>query len=167
VPTVLAMAPSNDESGPAGGPRRWPLVVQKGEPATPFLFKHRSAIRSLAEIARTARSEASIGTEIDEGGTVRSVPLVTLVGGNLVPALAVELLRLAARAPSTVVTSGRGGVINVSVGDIAMPTDAQGRAYLHFQKARSDRYISAAKLLDPGLDPKFDPHVLEKRIVLM
>src|SRR6185437_63937 len=48
-----------------------------------------------------------------------------------------------------------------------MPTDAQGRAYLHFQKARSDRYISAAKLLDPGLDPKFDPHMLEKRIVLM
>src|SRR4029077_18754430 len=125
--------PSDDPAGPAGGPRRWPLVVQKGGQAVPFLFKHQLAIRSLPEIAQTARSEASIGTEIDEGGTVRSVPLVSMIGGNLVPALAVELLRLAARAPSTVVTSGPGGIVKVSVGDIDMPTDGRGRAYLHFQ----------------------------------
>ena len=168
VPTVLAMMPSNEDVGlAAGGPRQAALIVQKGDPPAPFLFTHKSMIRSLPEIAHAARAEASIGTEFDGDGIVRAVPLVSVVGGNLVPALSVELLRLAARARATVVTTGRGGVASVAIGDITMPTDARGRAYPHFQKTRSDRYISAANLLDPTLDPKFDPHLLEKHIVLL
>jgi adenylate cyclase len=164
VPTVLAMAPSNQDVAPASGrPRPPALIVQKGDPPTPFLFKYKSMIHSLPAIAHAARAEASSGIEPDDDGILRAVPLMSIVEGDLVPAFSVELLRLAARARATVVTTGRGGITSVAIGDITMPTDARGRAYPHFQKTRADRYISAANLLDP----KFDPHVLEKHIVLL
>ena len=70
----------------ASGLRRTSPIVQKGGPPDAFLDVHRSMIHSLPEIAGAASSEASLGVELDDDGTVRSVPLVALVAGNLVQA---------------------------------------------------------------------------------
>src|SRR5439155_26207982 len=54
------------------------------------------------------------------------------------------------------------GVEQVIAGDAAAPTDARGRAILHFVPPRL-RYFAAADLLDP----EFDPTQFSGRIVLL
>lgn len=163
VPTVLGMAPTDAVSAPiSSGPRRASPIMQKGGSPDPFLDSHRLMIRSLPEIARAARSEASLGVELDDDGTVRDVPLVSLVGGNLVPSLALEMIRVAAGAPAIVVTTDRAGIAGVALGPLQIPTDTHGRAYLHFGQPL-DNDVPAAELLGPG----FDSRRLEGRIVIL
>jgi adenylate cyclase len=163
VPTVLGMAPSEEEPAPnTAGPRKVAPVLQKGETPLPFVVTHRSLVRSLPEITRAAQAEASLGARIDDDGMVRSQPLISLVEGQLVPTLAVEVLRVAAGSPALVVTTNRNGVEAVTIGKIAIPTDAQGLAYLHFELPQP-RYVSATELLAPD----FDLNQLNGRIVLL
>ena len=153
VPTVLAMGPSEEAPAP-GGIRRPSLLLQSGAPPHQFLAEHRSMIRSRAELGQAARSQASIGVDPDRDGVVRRVPLLTLVEDQLVPALAVEVLRVAAGAPTAVVTTGPGGVEHVSVARaFTAPTDPRGRANLRFAPTKA-RYISAATVLDPAFDTR-------------
>jgi serine phosphatase RsbU (regulator of sigma subunit) len=154
VPTVLGMAPSDADSAPApSGPHRAFPIVQKGGSPDPFLATHRSMIHSLPEIARAARSEASLGVELDDDGTVRNVPLASLVAGNLVPSLALEMIRVAAHVPTIVVTTDRSGISGVALGSMQIPTDAHGRAYLHFERPL-DRDVAASELLGPNFDSR-------------
>jgi adenylate cyclase len=162
VPTVLGTAPIDaDSPGPSGLNRPSP-IVQKGGSPNPFLASHGSMIRSLPEIVRAARSEASLGVEPDDDGTVRSVPLISLVAGNLVPSLALEVIRVAADAPTIVVTTASAGIADMALGRLQIPTDADGSVYLHFQPALV-RDVPAAQLLEPD----FDPRRLEGRIVIL
>ncbi len=155
VPTVLGMAPTDEAAGtnvPApSSPYRAAPILQKGGAPDPFLSPYRSMIRSLPQIVSAARSEASLGVEIDDDGTVRSVPLVSLVGGNLVPNLGLEMLRVAARVPAIAVVTGRDGIAGLELGPLSIPTDNSGKAYLHFAPA-IDRDVSAAELFKPDFD---------------
>jgi adenylate cyclase len=166
VPTVLGLAPTDETAGtnvPApSSPYRAAPILQKGGSPDPFLSTHRSMIRSLPRIVSAARSEASLGVEIDDDGTVRSVPLVSLVGGNLIPSLGLEMLRVAARVPAIAVVTGRDGIAGLELGPLSIPTDASGKAYLHFAPA-IDRDVPAAELLKS----EFDASRLQGRSVIL
>jgi adenylate cyclase len=141
VPTVLATAPSTED--PTARPavsRKVAAIVSQGDAPNRFLSNNTLMIRSLPEIVRAARSEASIEAGVDQDGIVRSVPLLSQVEGQLAPAMAVEMIRLAAREDKIVVTTGRTGITNVAIGDISIPTGARGEAYLHFE-APLARYV--------------------------
>ena len=167
VPTVLAVASGDQNPASSASTGLHGAAPIVGDDPRPFLFTRPSMVRSLPEIVKAARSEASIGVEFDDDGVVRSVPLLSMVQGQLVPAFAIELLRQAARAPSIEVKTGRAGIASVGFGDFSIPTGAQGQAYLHFETPLR-RYVSAANLLDPTLDPSFDPRtMLERHIVLL
>lgn len=162
TPTVLAVAPTNDAPLPQRGPHKTVPVMQKGEPAAPFALTFRSVIRSLPEIVGAARSEASIGAEPDQDGVVRSIPLVVAVGDDLIPAFALEILRIGTRPSPIVVSAGERGIASVGFGPLAIPTDARGRTYVHFGLP-AERYISAQDVLADG----FDPARLKDRFVLL
>ena len=161
VPTVLGAAPSNEPAA-ATGVRRVTLIRQIGADPRPYLSTYKSTIRTLPEIARAARSEAALTDEPDDDGLVRSVPLFTVAQDQLVPAFALEVIRIAADIPSIAVTTGTEGVEGVTLGDLFIPTDRRAKAYLHFGPPRP-RYISAAAVLDPSFDPK----QLQGQIVLL
>src|SRR5437773_1669607 len=86
----------------------------------------------------------------------RLSPPFTLAQDQLLPTFALEVIRTAAGIPSIAVTTGAGGIESVSLGDLSIPTDSRGRAYLHFGPPRP-RYVSAATVLDPS----FNPHQFE------
>jgi len=162
VPTVLGVFPVDEDVTNSAGPHRAAPILQKGGSSAPFLIAHRAMLRSLPEIVRAARSEASLGVEPDDDGTVRSVPAAMVIGGNLVPSLAVEMLRVGARIPAITITTGHDGIGNLQLGSLSIPTDERGNAYLHFAYP-VDQDISAVDVLKPD----FDPRRLEGRIVLL
>ena len=160
VPTVLGVAPSNEPATPAEGLRRVTLVRQVGDDPRPLLTAYKSMIRTLPEISRTARAEAALTGEPDEDGLVRAVPALTLAQDQLIPAFALEVIRVAAGIPSIDVATGSAGIESVAIGLLLVPTDRRGRVYLHFAKPRP-RYVSAATVLDPAFDPsQFDGQIV-------
>jgi adenylate cyclase len=163
VPTVLGVAPSeaNDLPPILAEFHRVPFNEQDGSPDR-FLVPRPSMERSLTEIARAAHSEGSVEEILDEDGMARSVPLISLVAAKLIPALALEIVRVYAGEPPIGVTTTRAGIAGLTVGKYAIPADGHGRAYLHFRRPVA-RYVSAADVLAPD----FDPATLGGRIVLL
>jgi len=164
LPTVLGMALVDAPSAAAAALQRVAPIRQMGDDPRPFLNAHTSMIRTLPEISRSARSEAAFTVEPDADGLVRSVPLLTLAQGRLIPAFALELIRLAADISSIAVTTDYAGIESVALGELSIPTDPGGHAYLHFAPPLPDSaYLSAAAVLDP----KFDPGQFEGQIILL
>ncbi|HEX3863246.1 MAG TPA: CHASE2 domain-containing protein [Stellaceae bacterium] len=162
IPTVLGVGPSDEPVNVATRPHRVTLIRQRGGDPREFLTAYASVIRSLPEIAQAAIGEGALSDEPDEDGLIRTVPLLTVAQGQLIPAFAVDVLRVAKKSPSLMVATGASGIESVEIGPLSVPTDDRGRVYPHFAPTAA-RYISAAGVLDPS----FDPSIFHNRIVLL
>ena len=72
------------------------------------------------------------------------------------------MIRVAAHVPAIVVTTDRAGIAGVALGPLQIPTDAHGKAYLHFGRPLA-RDVAAAELLGPN----FEPRRIEGHIVIL
>ncbi len=153
VPAVLAVGVSNQAAYAAAAPMRVTMVLESGANPRPFLFTHPDMLRSLPEIAAAERGQGSIESETDRDGITRRVPLFIVTQGNLVPNLALEMLRVASGAGALGIVTGNEGVEGARLGAMFLPTDRRGRIYPYFTPSYDARYISAADLLDGSYDP--------------
>ena len=153
VPTVLAVGVSNGAVHAAAAPMRVTMVLESGANPRPFLFTHPDVLRSLPEIVAAERGQGSIESETDRDGITRRVPLFIVAQGNLVPNLALEMLRVASGAGALGIVTGKEGVEGARLGAMFLPTDRRGRIYPYFTPSYDARYISAADLLDGSYDP--------------
>lgn len=110
------------------------------------VVRYPQALASLPVLQGAARGQGLISVAL-ETGIVRRAPLIGMVGETLVPAFSLELLRVATGAPAPVVRGGAGGVAEVALGDLRIPTLADGTVWLNFSAPAPDRYLSAADLL--------------------
>ncbi|MGO9605068.1 MAG: CHASE2 domain-containing protein [Candidatus Binataceae bacterium] len=148
IPTVLGIGVGDQSTPVAPGPSRITIIRQSGADPRPFLADYPHLIRSLPELRAAARGAGSLVDNPDPDGMVRRVPMFIVGEGNLIPALSLEMVRVAAGAGSVGIVADVGGIKSVSVGDIDFPTDRTGRAYPHFSKSLEYRYLSAADLID-------------------
>jgi serine phosphatase RsbU (regulator of sigma subunit) len=152
VPTVLAVGES-DEAHPHEAPSRVTMVLESGSNPRPFLFTHPELLRSLPEIAAAERGQGSVDMEPDRDGVIRRVPLFIFAEGNVMPDLALEMLRVALGAGALRIVTGNEGVEGATLGRHFLPTDSRGRIYPYFTPFYDARYISAADLLNGKYDP--------------
>jgi serine phosphatase RsbU (regulator of sigma subunit)/CHASE2 domain-containing sensor protein len=145
-PVVLAVV------GMAGGPeasrspvRTAPARIVGDEPWS-FLRRFPASVRSLDEIDRAASGHGLVNVDTD-GGAVRRVPLVAAVGGVLVPSLGLDMFRVAGGQREVTVAVGRDGVTAVAVGDLVIPTQADGSVWLRYAAPSTARFVSAAEVL--------------------
>jgi serine phosphatase RsbU (regulator of sigma subunit) len=97
-----------------------------------------------------------------ESSVIRRVLLAGVVGEVVVPALSIEMLRVATRAPLLLV--GRGpDQIEVRLGDVAVPAHADGRYWIRYGPHDPDRFVSAAAVLEGRLAAE----ELEGKLVLV
>ena len=94
---------------------------------------------------------------------IRRIPLAASVDGTLVPALAIEMLRVAVGAPALRLLTDGPAVLGISVGDFAARTEEDGAARVYYSPHYSDRFISAVDVLDG----KFDPQQIAQKLVLI
>ena len=117
------------------------------------LHHYAGVLRSLPELDRAARGHGMINAE-PERGIVRRVPIVAYLAGSPVLTLALESFRVAAGVPAFTVSHGNGLTL-VRVGDIEIPAQADGKAWVHFSRHDPSRFVSAADVLDGRDDPAF------------
>jgi adenylate cyclase len=151
VPTVLGVAPS-DEPEAAAGPVREPVILRQGADPRRFLPVFPALLQSLPEIAAKEAGAGVLGVVPDPDGTIRRVPLAVVAAGHVLPALSVEMLRVAGHLASITIAAGGGGIEHIEIGPLSVPTDRHGEAILHFARPEA-RFLSAADLLDGALDP--------------
>jgi serine phosphatase RsbU (regulator of sigma subunit)/CHASE2 domain-containing sensor protein len=136
--------------------------LQKGADAREFLRHYASTLRSLPEIDAAARGHGLLSADT-EGGIVRRAPLVARVGSTPVLPLSLETLRVASGELHFVVYGGAAGVEAVGIGDLVVPTQSDGRLWVHYTPHDAGRFISAADVLNGEVDNA----QLERKLVLV
>jgi serine phosphatase RsbU (regulator of sigma subunit) len=141
--------------------RTAPIVAKGGDPS-PYVRKFIAVLKSLPELEDAASSQALLNADLEKG-VVRRIPMIAAVGDILVPTLSVEMLRVAEGLPAINVEVGSRGITGVGPGDIRIPTQANGEAWVNFSKFLPERYISAADVLAGH----FNPDLIERNLVLI
>jgi serine phosphatase RsbU (regulator of sigma subunit)/CHASE2 domain-containing sensor protein len=160
APVVLGIA--GLEAGSVSATAPMTPSLQQGPEAVRALRRYATTLRSLPEIDVAAKGHGLLSADT-EAGVVRRVPMVALVGGTPVLPLSLETLRVASGEPFFVVRGSSGGAEAVGIGDLSVPTQADGRVWVHYTPHDPDRFISAAEVLDGEIDATR----LERKLVLV
>jgi adenylate cyclase len=140
------------------------------------LTRFPAAVVNLPDLTAAAAGIGSISLGQTSDGVTRTVPLVAEVGDVLIPALSVELLRVAQGAGGHVlrtteasgeVSGGTVAAVALRTGALTVPVEADGAFRVHFSGYREARVTPAARVLEAeGLDPDLQASVAG-RIVLV
>jgi adenylate cyclase len=148
-PVVLGVAGVSGAAGESTGRamvRAAPVHVAGGGDPARFVQKFDTILRSLDEIDRAAAGHGLLNVEF-EGRAVRRVSLVARVGDALLPALALEMFRVAAGWPALSVTVGPRGIRRVGVDTLVVPTQPDGSVWLRYTRDAGQHTVSAADVL--------------------
>ncbi len=109
-------------------------------------------VQSLPAIDAAAAGRGLLSVD-PESNVIRRALAAARVGEVIVPALSVELVRVATRAPLALI--GRGGdQLEVRLGDISIPAHADGRFWIRYGPHDPARYVSAAEVLEGTVAPE-------------
>ncbi|HEX9646436.1 MAG TPA: adenylate/guanylate cyclase domain-containing protein [Alphaproteobacteria bacterium] len=135
--------------------------VHSGDDPRPYLAPFAGAVTSLPALEAAAVGNGALNFIPDADGIIRKVPLLVRLGDDLYPTLAAAALGVAQGAGTFVVkasgasdTAGLGahrGIAAIRVGRIPVPTDANGRMFVHYTGPVPERYLPAWKVLDGSL----------------
>ncbi|MEM6492607.1 MAG: CHASE2 domain-containing protein, partial [Pseudomonadota bacterium] len=153
-PTVLSAYFGG--AGP-GAPLRTPPVVAAGH--APLAAMDRVGDKVLQNIETLRAQAAAPGVANVRGeadGVVRRLPLLFRTDADVVaPSLNAEILRAAVGGPPIELRSrGGAGLASVGLGPLTIPTQPDGRMWVHFSPSSSDRFISAADVLNGTANPE-------------
>jgi adenylate cyclase len=143
APAVLVVAGTAEPTPHAL--RAAPVTVHGVGTAT--LPEYPGALTSIDELDGQADGWGLISTE-SARGVIRRMPTVASIGGTLLPSLALEMLRVAQRAPSLRLSVSGDAVASVSVGRLQAPTEADGTVRVYFSRHLAQRFVSAVDVLD-------------------
>ncbi len=154
--SVVGLVLVNDMPRPL--PASKAAFAQAGDPAALFLPGFLGAVPPLPILSDAASGLGAVNWVPDRDILVRRVPLMFLVGGEIVPSLALETLRLTKKASTILVKASNAsgveafgapsGISNVKVGDLALATDPDGSVRIHYSGTHAERYIPFWKIAD-------------------
>jgi len=156
IRTIVAQSGQSTPS-PEGAlePAQTPLGLMGPDP-TSFIVNFPGLLQNVPELEATAAGRGLFTIRPDPDGIVRRVPVIMKAEGHFRPALAIELLRVATGSNALLVRSSQNGVDAIVLAGIQIPTDANGRVWVKFNKHDPNRYVSAADIL------RGDPAALKK-----
>jgi len=141
-------------------PRVAPVVSAGGfEPA---LRSFVGVLQSRAVIDGAAAGRGLVNSTTS-GRIVRRIPFVAKVNGVTAPTLALELWRVATRAPLLRLSQGDGGLLQVSFAKKDVPVQADGSFWLYAGHSMPERFLSAADVLAG----RFAPELLQAKLVVV
>jgi adenylate cyclase len=131
---------------PADTPRTGVGIL--GPDPTRFLDHYASMLRNVPEIERAAAGRGVFTTVEEHDGIVRRAPVIMEAQGAIVPALTLEMLRVATNAGSILIRTNQGGVKSINLPRFQLPTDYKGQLWIHFNHHDSQRYVSVKDVLN-------------------
>jgi serine phosphatase RsbU (regulator of sigma subunit)/CHASE2 domain-containing sensor protein len=167
APVVLPVAATPD-AGPEEPTAPPFLVIDRAREDRPHgevagdIPRFGGARLNVPELERAAAGHGAISAEPGET-VVRRLPLVVRIGERLVPSLATEMLRVALGAPDVRLYARGPRVETIAVGDLVVPTEADGQMRLWYSHRDPRRQVSAIRVLDGTVDPE----ALQRKLVIV
>ena len=150
-----------DEAG-KGAPPKKASFAHAGDDPRLFLPNFGGAVTNLSSIGGSSKGSGSFNLIPEYDGIIRRVPMLFKLGEELHPSLAAETLRVAQGAKTMIIKSSgasgetaygeQTGINNVKIGRIIVPTDRNGRMWLHFTADTPERTVPAWHLFSPDVD---------------
>jgi adenylate cyclase len=119
----------------------------RGPDPSRFLVTFAGLLHNVPAIEQAAAGRGVFSIQPERDGIIRRVPMIMEAQGAMVPALSMELLRLVTDSGAILVRTDEAGVQSVAVPGLELPTDQNGRLWVHFDRHDPSRYVSATDVL--------------------
>ncbi len=119
-----------------------------GPDPRPYLIGFPHLLRNLPELEQSAAGRGLFSIRPERDGIVRRVPIVMEAGNKIVPALTLDLLRVVTGSGAILIRTDESGIRNVAVPGLELPTDRNGRIWVHFSRHDKARYVSARDVIE-------------------
>src|SRR5271156_4056760 len=120
----------------------------RGPDPRPFLVTFPGLLRNIPPIEQAAAGRGLFSINPERDGIVRRVPIVMDAQDGLAPSLTMEMLRVVSRAGAILIRTDQTGVRAVAVPGLEVPTDKNGRFWVHFNRRDPARYVSVKDILN-------------------
>lgn len=169
APVVAGYALTDSGAG-RRGPRKTGFASVGVDPR-PFLPAYASAVTNLGLIDRAAKGYGALNVLPDRDNIIRRLPLLLVNRDEALPSLSIEALRVAQDAKLIMArtTGAQGerafgtatGLTQIKVGEILVPTDANGQVWLYDTGPIPERFVSAWRVLaDPAQAAALDGSIV-------
>src|SRR5262245_33469280 len=111
-------------------------------------------LRNLPELEQASAGRGLFSIVPERDGIVRRVPMVMRAENKIVPALTLDLLRVATGSGAILIRSNEAGVSSVAVPGLELPTDRNGRLWVHYHAHDKTRYVSAKDVIGGTAPPE-------------
>lgn len=128
-----------------------------GDDPRPFMVTFSGATGNLPIFEQAAKGIGALNWTPDRDQVLRRVSLIFRRGDQYVPSLAAEALRIAQGSSTFILKSSNAsgetafgsstGLNHIKIGDINVPTDAQGAIWMKFRGTEPESFIPAWKVL--------------------
>lgn len=118
-------------------------------------------LQSRPDINRAAAGRGLLSS--DAKAVVRRVPMLARIGQVIVPALSVEMVRVASGAPILRVADRSGERVELLVADLSIPLQSDGSMHVYFGRSDPERFVSA----DDVLSGKASAELLKDKLVVV
>lgn len=161
---VVVGQPASAERPPDDRPvqAQTPVAVLGPDPK-PFLFQYPDILRNIAPLEDAATGKGLFSINPDMDSIVRRVALAAVADDKIQPSLSVELLRVGTGQNAFAIKSDEAGIKSVVVGGVEVPTDRNGRIWIHYTPHDPERFVSISDLVNGT----FDPNLIRNHLVLV
>ena len=159
---VLGSAPNNKLINQTIKPK-FGLIIQ-GDTPDEFLPNYSGMQNNLPSLISSAAGVGSMSIGGDSS-IVRSLPTFEIVNGQIVPSLMLETLRVAIGASTYQIKSSNAsgelafgestGINNIKLGNVIVPTNANGNLWLHSTYTKNLNVIPAFQVLNNTFDKDY------------
>lgn len=134
---------------PDSGPKDLPRTgfANMGASPEPYLITFDGLLKNLPVLEHAAAGRGVLTIRPERDGIVRRVPLVMKAGGQMVPALTLEMLRVITQSGAILVRTDAAGIRSVAVPGLEIPTDQNGQLWINFSPHDRGRFVSAKDVL--------------------
>jgi adenylate cyclase len=137
-------------SAPVGNPhkplQKASIATLGGDPQS-LLPHFQSLVGNIPDLEASARGLGVFTFQPAVDGVVRRVPTMVVVEEAIRPSLSLELLRVATGQTTYAIKSDAAGIRSIVIAGVEIPTDRNGRIWVHYGPHDRQRYVSAGDLI--------------------
>src|SRR3954462_10873464 len=129
-------------------------LAMLGEEPQPFMYQFPGLLRNVPVLEAAAAGRGLFTIRPERDGIVRRVPMIMVAQGITMPSLTFEMLRVASGSGTILIKADKAGIQSVGVKGFQVPTDGNGKLWVHDSHHDPSIYVSAVDVLDSRVPPE-------------
>ena len=128
-------------------------LAMLGEDPQRFMTRFPGLLRNTPVLEKAAAGRGLLTIDPERDGIVRRVPMIMQAQGETMPSLSFEVLRVVTGTDTIFIKSDLVGITSVGVKGFQVPTDRNGKLWVHFAHRDPTIYVSALDVLGGSAPP--------------